>query len=93
MTLYVSPTSHDWMVSPQAGMKPCIADSRNVLAMKLCHSPSFIDFNQFFIWNDMGFHLESMVQICDLQSGSFLNVSMLLILSEIQTPLDLFFHM
>lgn len=41
----------------------------------------------------MGFHLESMVQICDLQSGSFLNVSMLLILSELQTPLDLFFHM
>lgn len=41
----------------------------------------------------MRFHLESMVQICDLQSGSFLNVSMLLILSELQTPLDLFFHM
>lgn len=38
----------------------------------------------------MGFHLESMVQICDLHSGSFLNVSMLLILSELQTPLDLF---
>lgn len=39
----------------------------------------------------MGFHLESMVQIYDLQSGSFLNVSMLLILSELQTPLNLFF--
>lgn len=39
----------------------------------------------------MGFHLESMDQIYDLHSGSFLNVSMLLILSELQTPLDLFF--
>lgn len=41
----------------------------------------------------MGFHLESMDQIYDLQSGSFLNVSTLLILSELQTPLDLFFFM
>lgn len=52
MTLHVSPTSHDWIMSPQAGMKPLYradapTDSRNVLGMKLCHTLSFIDFNKF----------------------------------------------
>lgn len=93
MALCNSPPSSGWIISPQADMKPCIGlmSQLRVEMSGLWNCVIVIhSFQLTFIWNDMGFHLEPVAPICDLQSGSSLNKCMLLIVSELQIPLALY---